>query len=763
MAKDLESSTNLPEQPAKLCDLCQGVSFDDGKHQINRLGSHALGKNEEGLRLPISTVRNDDLPELPALQSSAEKGCDFCSFLRIVLLKRQPSRALKKVQIRLTFIWRTELDYTSWYGLTALEVALYSEDGSVDCQIVLDISSDDKSVANWLQIAAGPKADALCDENVQMLRSEIERCSRTCHPLGAAIFFPTRVVDVGQDGVSCPRLIVAADDLGSVPSSARSELRYATLSYCWGTNLDASTQFKTTTETLDEHRKSMPLTSMSQVMRDAVSVCRRLSIDYLWIDAVCILQDDEADWNAESQKMGLIYKNATVTICAAATTSCHESFLDRKHLQTYPRINIPFSSTMDPTIAGTFSLWDRDIPKTMEMNKEVVELRHKYFIKDALYLQTVLSSWATRGWVYQERLLSTRMLLFGEDFVHFHCPEGSVSENGISLSASFETSLVERTDDPKVQSYLGQTIYERWRDLSYVYASLSLTQPTDRFPALSGLARHFADLVSFADDEYLAGLWRRDFLRELLWVRAQPISEDLQHLLRHIQAPEQYVAPSWSWATQDSACSIDVGRFSIDSDTSGGRGRRSEVQQLAASVDIDGLNVFGKIRGGRIRLQGKIVSVVSSLVQLVDAGNLGWSVWKIMDQGKYTAHCQLDWKGIDLEQEPVQLEMLPLMSVCSDRDTFYMTVDDKDSGFDDTVETALAGHDADNEVVEMCDICNLPDHNRHAWGLLLYPSGEPDIYYRVGVFTSRAPKAHTGWHFGTNLFRGANLRDIEIR
>lgn len=147
MAKNLKSSTNQPEQPAKLCYLCQELSFDDGKHQINRLGSHALGKNEEGLRLPIGTVRNDDLPELPALQSSAENGCDFCSFLRTVLLKRQLSWAPKLVQIRMTFIWRTELDYISWYGLTALEVALSSEDGSVDCQIDLDVSSDD---SEWL-------------------------------------------------------------------------------------------------------------------------------------------------------------------------------------------------------------------------------------------------------------------------------------------------------------------------------------------------------------------------------------------------------------------------------------------------------------------------------------------------------------------------------------------------------------------------------------------------------------------------------------
>jgi hypothetical protein len=47
----------------------------------------------------------------------------------------------------MTFIWRTELDYTSWYGLTALEVALSSEDGSVDCQIDLDVSSED---GKWL-------------------------------------------------------------------------------------------------------------------------------------------------------------------------------------------------------------------------------------------------------------------------------------------------------------------------------------------------------------------------------------------------------------------------------------------------------------------------------------------------------------------------------------------------------------------------------------------------------------------------------------
>ncbi len=534
---------------------------------------------------------------------------------------------------------------------------------------------------------------------------------------------------------------------------------YAALSYCWGTEKDASTQFKTTTGTLAKRCKGMPLSDMSQVMRDAIAVCRSLLIPYLWVDAVCILQDNRADWEVESQQMGKIYAHATVTICAASTTSCHASFLDRQRAMRYPRLDIPFTSTIEPNIQGTFSLWDRTGPRTVQFNGHAEDLKNRHFVKDALFLEVLMSSWATRGWVYQERHLSTRMLLCGESFVHFHCPRGPVSESGLQLSKEFETLFLERRDGASVEGGLpGWTIYDRWRELVSIFSATALTKSVDRFPALSGLASFFSDI---SGDKYIAGIWKMDLPRGLLWVREQPSPPDFQTLLRQLLSPDVYVAPSWSWASQTGACSDWVGKFKIDFDASFGHGRRSEVQHMHARSELDGPNIFGRIRSGSICLRGKTVPVSSKLAFVADSG--GWTAWKLMHGSKYIAHCALDWRSTLPEQEPDKLEMLMLMSACSNTDLRWNKVDDDgDEGHETGGEVSAELAAAAESAQDICDLCKLTDHNRHAWGLLLHPSEEPGVFFRVGLFTSRA-RTPSGRHFGTNLFLEKEFRDIEIR
>jgi hypothetical protein len=55
---------------------------------------------------------------------------------------------------------------------------------------------------------------------------------------------------------------------------------------------------------------------MAAVLVDAVELCRRLSIRYLWVDAVCIIQGSKEDWQREAALMGQVYANAFVTICS---------------------------------------------------------------------------------------------------------------------------------------------------------------------------------------------------------------------------------------------------------------------------------------------------------------------------------------------------------------------------------------------------------------------------------------------------------------
>ncbi|KAF8854001.1 hypothetical protein BDZ45DRAFT_551941, partial [Acephala macrosclerotiorum] len=95
------------------------------------------------------------------------------------------------------------------------------------------------------------------------------------------------------------------------------------LSYCWG-----GPQTITATKlTLHSHTESIPLQACSQSIKDAVAVARGLHIQYLWVDALCIIQDATSDKLYEIERMGRIYKNAPVTISAANSPSATYGFL----------------------------------------------------------------------------------------------------------------------------------------------------------------------------------------------------------------------------------------------------------------------------------------------------------------------------------------------------------------------------------------------------------------------------------------------------
>jgi Heterokaryon incompatibility protein (HET) len=89
--------------------------------------------------------------------------------------------------------------------------------------------------------------------------------------------------------------------------------QYVTLSHCWGQQ-----KFLTTTkETLPLRTKGIEWDSMPRTFQDAATITRRLGFQYLWIDALCIIQDSEIDWETESAKMGSIYQDSVLTIAAS--------------------------------------------------------------------------------------------------------------------------------------------------------------------------------------------------------------------------------------------------------------------------------------------------------------------------------------------------------------------------------------------------------------------------------------------------------------
>lgn len=147
---------------------------------------------------------------------------------------------------------------------------------------------------------------------------------------------PYRVIDVGGEGTwQNPHRSVGRGRYG----------RYTTLSYRWG---DITT-FKTTTHNIDEYRRKISPDILPQSLQDGIYIARELGIRFLWIDALCIIQDSKPDWEQESAMMNDYYRNSLVTISVnvskAAGAGC---FMERNPLEYRPcRLKVSWTRETD--------------------------------------------------------------------------------------------------------------------------------------------------------------------------------------------------------------------------------------------------------------------------------------------------------------------------------------------------------------------------------------------------------------------------------
>ncbi|KAF2167919.1 hypothetical protein M409DRAFT_22065 [Zasmidium cellare ATCC 36951] len=299
---------------------------------------------------------------------------------------------------------------------------------------------------------------------------------------------------------------------------------YLTLSYRWQ-NMPT---FLLTTHTHKAMSNGFPISSMPRVFRDAATVCARLGIYLLWIDALCIRQDadDESDWRKESLQMDKVYSKALLNISAAAASDGTCSlFVERNPLVLH-----------EPTISTTIDLMDK----------------RYHLTNDSLWDAEVGNAPLNlRGWVFQERLLAQRTLQFGRNQVTWECAEMAAAESspgGIfwrmpethGISANFVEHLktIEHAKDISGR----REVYRTWGRIIESYSRCSLTQSKDKLVALAGIAKVFSPFVR---TQYVAGMWRNDLEKALLWSTSTFV-HDVDHPSRCV---ETYIAPSWSWAS----------------------------------------------------------------------------------------------------------------------------------------------------------------------------------------------------------------------
>ncbi|KFY27037.1 hypothetical protein V491_01068 [Pseudogymnoascus sp. VKM F-3775] len=326
--------------------------------------------------------------------------------------------------------------------------------------------------------------------------------------------------------------------------------QFACLSYRWG--VEPEDILRTTTKNYNEHLdEGIILNCLPKTIIDAVIVCWKLSIDYLWVDSLCIIQplkkgeDDMVamtDWLLEGSTMDNAYGNSYLTIYAEDAPNCKAGFLTTRGRKVSQEVDGSDSSDSYEALGGDFTLSDSDDPRFSPGDED----DGKGSVLDR------------RGWCLQENIIPNRQLHFYNTDMRWECNHHS--EGHFPLISTAPTDRKPSTINPlldiKPLRLLGTLSprvnldsFTRWRKIIEDYSKRDLSKNSDnnRLMPISGVASlllNAAPSMGLGEEEYCAGLWRLDFIDGLSW-KALYRKDHENKLLTDS-------GPTWSWASVNS-------------------------------------------------------------------------------------------------------------------------------------------------------------------------------------------------------------------
>lgn len=292
---------------------------------------------------------------------------------------------------------------------------------------------------------------------------------------------------------------------------------YATLSHCWGES--AQGFLKLTYSEIPRLTAGLALEELPTTYADAVRMTWRLGKRYIWIDSLCIIQDDRDDWHAEALRMASIYENSAFTI-AALGSGPHQSLFTR-------RDPLPFRPCQ------VFEKGNKSV-FAYRRGKVSVTTHYRTHLDDAPLNR--------RAWVVQERLLSPRVLYLGGSEVVFECRTATFSETWPEGHRPFQFLKSAFAAHNNQLRRCSPDCRERfdvaWHNIVRLYTQSRLSFESDRLIALQGI---IASIEQRTGARSLHGLWDKYLARELLWDAGS-----------FRQRSPLTNVPSWSWLSVSS-------------------------------------------------------------------------------------------------------------------------------------------------------------------------------------------------------------------
>jgi hypothetical protein len=346
-----------------------------------------------------------------------------------------------------------------------------------------------------------------CQADIALLRKWLSTCEHNHldssmkqpqqHGLVQGNMPPLRLVDVVEQCVV----------------QTRWDTKYFVLSYVWGgtkqlqmTRSNQNDLAKKGSLMLEHNQRLLP-----QTIRDAIHLVHLLEHRYLWVDSLCIIQD-ASDKQEQILNMDQIYTQAALCIAAASGSDADAGLPRIRRKDEYRSMPQQCSATIrGMKLANSLP----DLPNTVDQ-----------------------SVWSTRGWTYQERVLSKRILFIADRNVYFRCIHGGYfGEDMMHESQEVQGSRIDESNQ-QIRGLMPTVNFELYQHAVEQYSSRNLSFDTDAINAFVGVLSYLKP--KFLSD-FMSGLPLTEIDTALLWM---PSSFNTRR--KSVQG--QALFPSWSWA-----------------------------------------------------------------------------------------------------------------------------------------------------------------------------------------------------------------------